>query len=203
MRAQILDLKEVRNMKRVSILDATIGVLGTRGPAGRRKQLAGIVSTVAVLALFGVLLSSPAFAANTHNVTLSAGAGAPSASGVAKVQLDNTVLEGSARVEDLPSQAFGSGRFYGVWFVRTDTGDKAFLGALVQHSSIIFSGSGDGHIRFGATKFTTGPDAGSPISLGSAGTNLIIVLIENNINGLTPSPVGPVPGTGVAVSGTF
>jgi len=29
------------------------------------------------------------------------------------------------------------------------------------------------------------------------------VLIENMINGFTPSPVGPVPGTGVAVIGTF
>lgn len=149
----------------------------------------------------------PAWAAEedieTGRVKLSPGAGAPSATGEARVQLDGTVLNGSVRVEDLPSQAFGSGRFYGVWFVRTDTGDKAFTGALVQHSSIIFSSPGDGRVRIAATKFTTGPHAGAPISLGAKGTNLIIVLIENNINGLTPSPIGPVPGTGVAVSGTF
>lgn len=130
-------------------------------------------------------------------VKLSPGAGAPSATGEARIQLDGNVLKGSVRVEDLPSQAFGSGRFYGTWFVRTDTGDKAFLGAVIQDSSIIFSSPGDGHVRFAATKFTTGPNAFAPISLGNNGTNLIILLIENNINGLTPSPVG------VAVSGTF
>ena len=149
----------------------------------------------------------PAWAADkeiqSRHVKLSPGAGAGSATGAARVQLDGAVLDGSVRVRDLPSQAFGSGRFYGVWFVRTDTSDKAFLGALVEHSSIIFSAPGYGHARFAATKFTSGPHAGTPISLGAEGTNLIIVLIENNINGLTPSPVGPVPGTGVAVSGTF
>ena len=142
-------------------------------------------------------------AEESGRVKLSPGAGAPSATGEARIQLDGTVLDGSVRVEDLPSQAFGSGIFYGVWFVRTDTGDKAFLGALVRHSSIIFSSPGDGRATFAATKFTTGPGVGSPISLGAQGSNLIIVLIENNINGLTPSPIGAVPGTGVAVSGTF
>ncbi len=126
-----------------------------------------------------------------------AGSGTPSATGEARVQLDGTVLNGSVRVDDLPSQAFGSGKFYGAWFVRTDTGDKAFLGALIQNSSIIFSSAGDGHLRFAATKFTNGPHAGMSISLGSKGKNLIIVLIEDKIDGRNPSPVG------VAVSGTF
>ena len=58
-------------------------------------------------------------------------------------------------------------------------------------------------MKFAATIFTTGLDQGEPIALGAAGTNVIVVLIENKINGLTPSPVGPVPGTGVAVVGTF
>jgi len=149
----------------------------------------------------------PALAAEVEienrRVKLSPGAGAPSATGEARIRFDGTVLEGSVRVEDLPSQAFASGRFYGTWFVRTDTGDKAFLGALIQDSSIFFSTTRERHTRFAATKFTTGPKAGAPMSLGAKGTNLIILLIENNINGLTPSPVGPVPGTGVAVSGTF
>ncbi len=149
----------------------------------------------------------PALAADENgegrHVKLSPGAGAPSAAGEARVELVGTALVGSIRVKDLPSQVFGSGRFYGAWFVRTDTGDKAFLGALIRDSSIIFSSPGDGHVRISATKFTTGPNGGAPISLGGKGTNLIILLIENNINGLTPSPVGPVPGIGVAVSGAF
>jgi hypothetical protein len=168
----------------------------------RRKAVMAVVTVVAVVAALWVLSSSSAAAASTQ-VELSPGAGAPDASGEARIQLEGSVLVGSAEVEDLPSQAFGSGRFYGVWFVRTDTGDKSFLGALVQHSSIIFSSGGDGHLTFAATKFTTGPDAGAPITLGAGGINLVIVLVENTINGLTPSPVGPVPGTGVAVLGTF
>jgi hypothetical protein len=58
-------------------------------------------------------------------------------------------------------------------------------------------------MEFSATQFTDGPAGGSPITLGPAGTNLILVLIEDNINGLTPSPIGPVPGTGVAAAGAF
>ena len=167
-----------------------------------RRPFVAAASAVAMVAAVAVLSSSSALAASTH-VTLASGAGAPSASGSAQVELDEGVLQGSVKVRHLPAQEFGSGVFYGVWFVRTDTGDKAFLGALVQDDSIIFSEAGDGRTTFAGTKFTTGTDAGSPIRLGANGTNLLIVLIENNINGVTPSPVGPVPGTGVAVSGTF
>ena len=167
-----------------------------------RRPIVAAASAIAAVAAVAVLSSGSALAASTH-ITLASGAGAPSASGSAQVELDEGVLQGSVKVRHLPAQEFGSGVFYGVWFVRTDTGDKAFLGALVQDDSIIFSEAGDGQTRFAGTKFTTGPDAGSPIRLGANGTNLLIVLIENNINGLTPSPVGPVPGTGVAVSGTF
>ena len=167
-----------------------------------RRSLVAAASVIAMVAVVAVLSSTSALAASTH-VTLASGAGAPSASGLAQVELNEGVLQGSVKVRHLPAQEFGSGVFYGVWFVRTDSGDKAFLGALVQDNSIIFSEPGDGRTRFAGTKFTTGPDAGSPIRLGASGTNLLIVLIENNINGLTPSPVGPVPGTGVAVSGTF
>lgn len=135
--------------------------------------------------------------AGSSHVELSPGADAPSATGEARVQLDGTVLNGSVRVEDLPAQSFGSGKFYGAWFVRTETDDKAFLGALIQNSSIIFSSAGDGHLRFAATKFTNGPHADMPISLGSTGKNLIIVLIENKIDGRNPSLVG------VAASGMF
>lgn len=141
--------------------------------------------------------------AQTIRVDLSPGAGAPSASGEAKIGFNGTVMVGKVEVKNLPPQLFGSGRFYGVWFVRTDTGDKAFLGALVNDESIIFSTGGKGEVEFSATQFTTGSNAGLSISLGPAGSNLVIVLIENIINGLTPSPVGPVPGTGVAAAGTF
>jgi hypothetical protein len=120
-----------------------------------------------------------------------------------ELMLSDNVLQGVAQGRDLPAQAFGSGRFYGVWFVRTDTGDKAFLGALIAHRSIILSGGGEGNMRFAASHFTTGPDAGSRITFGSPGSNLVVVLIENKINGLTPSPVGPAPGTGLALTGTF
>ena len=167
-----------------------------------RRPIVAAASAIAVVAAVAVLSSSSVLAASAH-VTLASGAGAPGASGSAQVELDEGVLTGSVKVRHLPAQEFGSGIFYGVWFVRTDTGDKAFLGALVHDNSIIFSEPGDGRTRFAGTKFTTGPDAGSPIQLGTKGSNLIIVLIENNINGLTPSPVGPVPGAGVAVAGTF
>ncbi len=168
----------------------------------KTKLLSGTLAALVTIAIVGVLFSSAARASGA-DVSLSPMAGAPNASGEAEIEFAGTVMQGSASVENLPPQPFGSGRFYGVWFVRTDTGNKAFLGALIGEDSIILSTGGEGATNFAATKFTTGPNAGSVITLGPAGTNLIIVLIENNINGLTPSPVGPVPGTGAAVAGSF
>jgi len=124
------------------------------------------------------------------HVELSALAGAPDAKGSAAVRFEQGVLQGSIHVRDLPAQPYGSGKFYGAWFVRTDTGDKAFLGALIHDQSIIFSSGGGGAAKLAATHFTTGTHQGSPIRQGPPGSNLIIVLIESNINGLTPSPVG-------------
>lgn len=172
----------------------------------KRRIAIGLSGGLAILVLAVGLISIgiwPAHAQTTIHLALSSGAGAPNASGMINLTPSSNILQGVAQGKGLPAQAFGSGRFYGVWFVRTDTGDKAFLGALIAEHSIILSGGGGGSIRFAATHFTTGPDAGSPISFGSAGTNLVVVLIENNINGLTPSPVGPVPGTGLALTGTF
>lgn len=168
----------------------------------RMRVLSRAAAGLVTIAMLGVLLSSVAHASGAE-VSLTPMAGAPNASGQAEIEFSRTVLKGSVSAEGLPPQPFGSGRFYGVWFVRTDTGNKAFLGALIGEDSIILSAGGEGATSFAATKFTTGPDAGSAITLGHAGTNLIIVLIENNINGLTPSPVGPVPGIGAAVAGTF
>ncbi len=166
----------------------------------KTKVLSGRFAAIVTIAMLGVLFSSAAHASGTE-VSLSAGPDALGASGEAEIEFAGTVMTGSVSVEGLPAQAFGTGRFYGAWFVRTDklpaSQDKAFLGALIGNDSIIFSAGGEGATSFAATQFTTGPDAGSPITLGPAGKNLIIVLIETSINGKTPSPVG------VAVSGTF
>lgn len=146
--------------------------------------------------------SHAAAVSGATNLALTAGGGAPGASGNATIGvIDNTVV-GTITVRNLPAQPFGSGRFYGVWYVRNDN-SKAFLGALIKRESIIFSTGGSGVMRFSATKFTDGPAVGSPIAFGPAGTNTLVVLIENVLNGLTPAPVGPVPGSGVAVVGMF
>lgn len=170
--------------------------------AGRRSVWVALAVIVAV-AILGARFVTTTQAAelgreteSTH-VKLSALPGAPDATGRADVRFEQSVLMGSVHVDRLPAQPYGSGNFYGVWFVRTDTGDKAFLGALIHDQSIIFSSGGNGVIKFAATQFTTGPDRGSPVRQGPRGTNLIIVLIENVINGLTPSPAGE------AAQGTF
>ncbi len=173
---------------------------------GKMWRTVALFSASTILVLVGGLISIGTRSANaqTTHLSLSSGAGAPDASGMIDLRFDGSVLQGVAQGKALPAQPFGSGRFYGVWFVRTDTaGDKAFLGALIANNSIILSDGGEGDVKFAATHFTTGSDAGSPITFGSAGTNRVVVLIENNINGLTPSPVGPVPGTGLALVGTF
>ena len=92
------------------------------------------------------------------HVELSALAGAPDAKGSADIRFEQGALQGSIHVRDLPVQPYGSGKFYGAWFVRTDTGDKAFLGALIHDQSIIFSSGGAGAAKLAATHFTTGPD---------------------------------------------
>ncbi len=166
----------------------------------RTGRLVALMAIMAAVLWLGVVASTDA---HESRVDLAAGDGAPEASGRASVTFAGGILEGAARVTNLPPQPFGSGRFYGVWFVRSDTGDKAFLGALLNDRCIILAAGGDGQTRFSATHFTTGPNAGAPISAGPAGSNVIVVLIENNINGLTPSPAGPVPGTWVAVGGAF
>lgn len=122
--------------------------LRRRGPLSSRRTIGILLSTLALLAVIGATFSRPVAAATGTHVVLAPAAGAPSASGKADVQVGVGALGGSAKVEDLPAQPFGSGRFYGLWFVRTDTGDKAFLGALAKNDSIIFSHAGDGEIRF-------------------------------------------------------
>jgi hypothetical protein len=162
----------------------------------------GIAGTIAMLMAATLSSASVAAQSGATQVKLSAGGGAPGAGGSAAIALIRGAAVGTVQVHNLPSQPFGSGRFYGVWYVRSDD-SKAFLGALISKDSIIFSTGGNGTMRFGATQFTTGPAAGQPLTFGPPGTNVLVVLIENVINGLTPAPVGPVPGIGVAVIGTF
>jgi hypothetical protein len=185
-----------------TMLAMLVGRDGRFLPRLQPRSIVAAGLALGLVALLAALLSAPALAAGTR-IQLTAGPGAPGAAGTAQLELEHGVLKGSVNAHDLPSQAFGTGRFYGVWFVRTDTGDKAFLGALAQDESIILAKGGPGRVEFAATQFTAGPDAGSPIRFGPASTNQVLVLIENNINGLTPSPVGPVRGTGVALSGAF
>jgi hypothetical protein len=165
---------------------------------GRKAKGVLRATTLITVAAFLLIVGAHFQITNAQQtpVILTAGGGAPEASGIATIEFVKGALVGAVKVDDLPAQPFGSGHFYGVWFVRAD-GSKAFLGALINDQSIIFSEGGDGKMEFRATKFTTCPAACSPIAFGPAGTNVIIVLIENNINGLTPSPIG------VAVSGSF
>lgn len=162
----------------------------------RRPGLIALASTMASAAVLGAMLASPVLAEST-SVKLAPGPDAPEASGQATFQLEEGVLKGSITAEDLPAQAYGSGRFVVGWFVRTDTGEKAFLGPLVHGNSIVLAGGGSATVNFAATHFTTGCSANCAIQFGPKGNNLIVVLIENNINGLTPSPVG------IALAGTF
>ena len=121
----------------------------------------------------------------------------PNSSGTAQWSFSNGVLSGKWEVQNLPAQ--GTQLAYGAWFVNTDTGDKAFLGLLVQDGghTIFFQTAGNGLVAFSAAKFTNGPHAGSPIVLASSGHNLFILLVENNVDFANPSPVGS------SVSGTF
>ncbi len=166
------------------------------------KGKVGAFTTALVAAMIVAAVFTPTRAAETH-VNLFGLGGAPKAIGEVDLRFDGPVMVGRIHVEKLPPQPFGSGQFYGLWFVRLDTTDKAFLGALINNQSIIFSAlgpgqkSGTGEMEFGATQFTTGPHAGTPITLGAAEQNLFIVLIEKSINGRTPDPIGE------AASGTF
>lgn len=168
----------------------------------RARALLGAILAVAVIGTLGFATTRNAHASTSadtsaRHLVLTPLPGAPAASGSVRIGIDDGSLQGSVRVEHLPAQPYGSGHFYGVWFVRTDTGDKAFLNALQHDNSIIFSSSGSGRAEFSATHYTTGPDAGSTIAFGPKGTSLFIVLIETTINGLTPSPIAQ------AASATF
>jgi len=150
----------------------------------------GIVGIV-IVALLGVLLVAPLSQAKATRIELQAGPFAPGASGEIAFTVSNGVLAGRLEAEKLPAQ--GAHAFYVLWFVRTDTGDKAFLGPLVGDDSILFFAPGDGEVRFRAPAFTDGPGKGSPISLGASGSNFFVLIAEKQIDTFMPFPVSPPP----------
>jgi hypothetical protein len=151
-------------------------------------RVLGAIVTVVLLAV--VFLGTAE--GNSRRVDLLPRADAPRASGEVKWDFQGGHFIGKMKANKLPAQEFGSGRFYGLWFVRLDTGDKAFLGAAINKRSIILFAGGKGELEFRATHFTdpSGPNVGRPITLGPRGTNFFILLFGNNLNGRTPSPVG-------------
>ena len=158
-----------------------------------------MLSASAIVALTLLGLSIPIIQANRTTLELAPTSGslAPSASGEISFSLSGGVLSGRAEAEDFPP--LGSHLAYVLWFVDTDTGDKAFLGPLVQDdkNTILFQSAGDGAVAFRASEFTAGPHAGSPITPASTGNSLFIVLVENKIDFANPSPIG------TALSATF
>ncbi len=150
-----------------------------------------MIATLAILGLVSTLI--PLVAAHTMNLQLQPGPFAPNSSGRIIFRIEDGVLLGRIRVQDLPAQ--GSHAFYVLWFVRTDTGDKAFLGPIVdrQDNSILFIVTADGLMTFKASAYTAGPDAGSSISLGAPGKNFFVLIAENQIDTFSPHPVSEPP----------
>lgn len=138
--------------------------------------------------------------ANASEVELQPGPFAPNASGEVAFTVEDGVLSGQIEAQDLPAQ--GSHAFYVLWFVRTDTGDKVFLGPVVHEGSILFLTGGGAEMRFRASAFTDGPHKGSAISLGSPGNNFFVVIAENKIDTFMPFPVSPPPSS-FALTATF
>lgn len=166
--------------------------------------IGGIVVASAVISI--LLLASPLVAASgsdnssTH-LRLQPGPFAPDSSGQLVFRIDNGVLSGRLNAEDLPAQ--GAHAFYVLWFVRTDSGDKAFLGpAISEQQSILFFTVSDGHMSFRAAVYTAGPHAGSPISLGAHGSNFFVLIAENVIDTSMPHPVSAPPAS-FALMATF
>ncbi len=155
-----------------------------------------------VSVMLSVMLLVSSIAAQTTNIALQAGPFAPNSTGHVVFTISNGVLSGHINAQNLPSQ--GPHAFYVLWFVRTDTGDKAFLGPIIdqQAQSILFMTAADGTSSFIAPAYTTGPHAGSSISLGAQGSNFFVLIAENQIDTFTPHPVATPPAS-FALMATF
>ncbi len=160
--------------------------------------LASIV--IVVVSAFGVAVRVGTSSTQTGDLELQPGPFAPAASGQVTFTLNGGVLSGQAEAENLPAQ--GAHAFYVLWFVRTDTGDKAFLGPIIHEDSILFLTGGEGQMNFRASAYTAGTHPGSPIALGAAGTNFFVLIAENQIDTFMPFPVSPPPSS-FALMATF
>ena len=158
-----------------------------------------LIVAIVLASVVGIGVFAPLVDAKTH-LDLQAGPFAPGAQGKVVFKVMDGVLEGKIEARNLP--ALGAHAVYVLWFVRTDTGDKAFLGPIVNRDSILFLTSGNGEMRFRASAFTAGPGAGSAISLGATGTNFFVVIAEDHIDTFMPSPVSPPPAS-FALTATF
>jgi len=159
------------------------------------------LGVVAVVALFTVALYANPTAASARtgeqeielqSIDLQPGPFAPHSSGELAFSVSTSgTLSGNVEAQSLP--ALGAHAFYVFWFVRTDTGDKAFLGPVIHQDSIFLMKASDGDMQFTAPAFTTGPHAGSPISLGASGNNFFVLIAENQIDTFVPHPVSAPP----------
>ena len=158
-----------------------------------------LLAAVIVATLGLITLVSP-LAARSTNIMLQPGPFAPEATGHVVFNKDSGVLSGHIEAKNLPAQ--GAHAFYVLWFVRTDTGDKAFLGPVINERSIFFNSASDGRMSFRAPAFTDGPDKGSLISLGAPGSNFFVLIAENRIDTFMPFPVSTPPSS-FALTATF
>ena len=149
-----------------------------------------------------LLLVSPIAAASSRtHIGLQPGPFAPDSTGKLVFRISSGVLSGHVSAEDLPAQ--GAHAFYVLWFVRTDIGDKVFLGPIIdEHQSILFFTESDGSMSFRAAAYTAGPDTGSSISLGDHGSNFFVLIAENQIDTSVPHPVSTPPAS-FALMATF
>ena len=173
-------------------------MVGMQGIVGAK----GIVG-IAIAAMLGVAILAPLTAAKTTHIDLLPGPFAPDARGEVVFSVESGVLSGMIKAQNLPAQ--GPHAFYVLWFVRTDTGDKAFLGPVVNHDSILFMTAGNAEMRFSAPAFTAG-HPGLGISLGASGTNFFVLIAENKIDTFVPFPVsvsGMDPSPSFALTATF
>ncbi len=165
------------------------------------KKIALSITAVSVV-LVAVLLISPLAAARGTRITLHPGPFAPNSTGHLTLTISQGVLSGRASAEDLPAQ--GPHAFYVLWFVRTDTGNKVFLGPIIDQEtqSILFMSEADGRMGFNAPAYTTGPNEGSSVSLGAPGNNFLVLIAENQIDTSVPHPVSAPPAS-FALMATF